>query len=90
MTTKKKSKKKPSAAQLRARAKFAKIMKSGGFKNKSKKSSKSKTKKSKSKTKTTRKSRVSISGLTQPDIAFMKKIKKALSDKKTKSIVIRR
>lgn len=32
-----KSKKKPSAAQLRARAKFSKIMKSGGFKKKAKK-----------------------------------------------------
>ena len=31
MVQKKKSKKKPSAAQLRARAKFTKIMKSGGF-----------------------------------------------------------
>jgi len=39
-----KSKKKPSAAQLRARAKFTKIMKSGGFNKKSKKSSLKKSK----------------------------------------------
>lgn len=45
------SKKKPSAAQLRARAKFTKIMKSGGFKKKKSKSKKSTLKKSKPRSK---------------------------------------